>query len=188
MKKTSQWSKPTSDFWNDAVLQNLDYARYLAGHKWNVGTAGVKIGLSPGKILAHDWSKFKPKSFDVYEDFWFGPKGKRGTLSPEVYKSFKQEFQKHYQTEAHHAHKLGLPEDLQTQLESVVDWYSVGKTQADMRGLDFPNFVEWWDSNKYKFLLNGSLSREAYTHIEKTLAKDYNIFTYTIDKLKEIFK
>ncbi|KKL06186.1 hypothetical protein LCGC14_2598530, partial [marine sediment metagenome] len=55
MKKKAQLSRPTSDFWNDVVLQNIDYARYLTGHKYNLGSAGKKMGLSPGKIIAHDW-------------------------------------------------------------------------------------------------------------------------------------
>jgi len=188
MKKTSQWSKPTKDFWNDTVLQNLDYARHLIGHKINLGTAGVKIGLSPGKILAHDWSKFKPRKFDVYEDFFYGPEGRRGKLSKDVYTAFRKEVEDHYRTEAHHRHKLGLPEDPQTQMESVVDWYSVGKTNADMRGIDFPNFLEWWEARKYGFLVKGAITKDTFVKIEQAIAKNYNIVTYTIDKLRSLFK
>jgi hypothetical protein len=188
-EKLSQWSSPTKDFWNDSILQNIDYARYVTKHKYNLGSAGVKIGLSPGKILAHDWSKFKPNKFDVYEDFFFGPEGIRsGKASPTVYKSFRKEVEDHYRTESHHNDRVGLPENLQTELESVADWYSVGKTNADMKGLDFPNFVDWWNSRKNFFLMKGDISREAYEQIEKTLAKDYNIITYTVDKIKELFK
>lgn len=188
MIKKAQWSKPTKDLWNDAVLQNVDYARYLTGHKYNLGSAGVKIGLSPGKILAHDWSKLKPKKFDVYEDYFFGPDGIRSSrLSPTVYKSFRKEVGDHYKTESHHRDKLGLPKNLQTELESVADWYSVGKTNADMKGQEFPNFVEWWNSRKYRFLMRRQISREAFTQVEKTLAKNYNIISYTVDKIKELF-
>jgi len=188
--KKAQVSKPTSDLWNDVVLQNIDYARYLIGHKKNLGKAGIKVGLGPGKILAHDWSKFKPKSFDIYEDYFYGPEGIRSKegVSPQVYKSFRKEVGDHYRTESHHRDKLGLPKDVQTELESVVDWYSVGKTNADMRGQDYPNFVEWWDSNKYRFLLKRKISREAFAEVEKALAKNYNIISYTVDKIKELFK
>jgi hypothetical protein len=188
MNKKSQYSKPTTDFWNDTILQNIDYARYLAKHKYNLGSAGVKMGLSPGKILAHDWSKFKPKSFDVYEDFLYGPTGHRGTNSPETFKAFKQEFTKHYGTEVHHNHKLGLPEDVQTQIESVADWYSVAKSNADIKGLAFPDFIDWWDARKNSFLMKGTISRDVYEQVEKTLAKNYNILTYTADKIKELFR
>lgn len=188
MKKLAQYSKPTTDLWNDVVLQNVDYARYLAGHKYNLGSAGVKIGLSPGKILAHDWSKFKPKKFDVYEDYFFGPKGVRSSkVDPKVYKSFRKEVEDHYRTESHHNHKIGLPEDMQTELEAVADWYSVGKTNADMKGQEFPNFQEWWNGRKYRFLMRRQISRETFTHIEKTLAKNYNVISYTVDKIKELF-
>ncbi len=142
MKKKAQLSRPTSDFWNDVVLQNIDYARYLTGHKYNLGSAGIKMGLSPGKIISHDWSKFKPARFDIYEDYFYGPEGIRGKLSPKVYKAFKSSVKEHYKTEAHHAHKLGLPQTKQTQIEAVADWYSVGKTQADMKGINYPSFVD----------------------------------------------
>lgn len=187
--KLAQYSTPTTDVWNDYVLQNLDYAKYIRDHKYNLGAAGVKIGLSPGRILAHDWSKFKPKKFDVYEDFFFGPEGIRSkNVSPEVYKSFRKEVKDHYRTESHHNDRLGLPENIQTELESVADWYSVGKTNANMRGETFPNFVDWWDSRKNRFLMKGDISRNVYLKIEETLAKDYNILTYTVDKIKELFK
>jgi hypothetical protein len=191
MNKKVQWSKPTSDFWNDAILQNVDYARYLVGHKYNLGAAGVKVGLSPGKILAHDWSKFKPKKFDVYEDYFFGPRGVRsGKVAPQVYKAFRKEVEDHYRTETHHNDKIGLPEDIQTELESVVDWYSVGKTRATMQGRsgDYPSFITWWDHRKRRFLANKNISKAAYDKIEKTLVKNYNIVTYTIDKIRELFK
>ncbi len=165
MKKEAQLSKPTTDFWNDTVLQNIDYARYLTGHKYNLGSAGVKIGLSPGKILAHDWSKFKPARFDIYEDYFFGPKGIRGKLSPEVYKNFRASVEDHYRTESHHNHKIGLPQDKQTQMEAIADWYSVGKTQSDMRGTSYPEFRDWWNQRKYNFLLKGKISKSAYTQI-----------------------
>ncbi len=188
MKKKAQLSRPTSDFWNDVVLQNIDYARYLTGHKYNLGSAGIKMGLSPGKIIAHDWSKFKPARFDIYEDYFYGPEGIRGKLSPKVYKAFKSSVKEHYKTEAHHAHKLGLPQTKQTQIEAVADWYSVGKTQADMKGINYLSFVDWWNQHKNRFLLKGNISKSTYTQIEETLKKNYNILSYTIDKIKELFK
>jgi adenylate kinase family enzyme len=188
LKKESQWSKPTTDFWNDTILQNLDYARYLLGHKYNVGAAGIKAGLSPGKIIAHDYTKFKPRTFDVYEDYFYGPKGITGNLSPKVYKAFREEVEKHYRAEPHHRAKLGLPKDVATEIESVADWYSVGKTKAGMRGQDFPNFVDWWNARKLGFLAKGSISKNAFVKIETTLKKDYNIVTYSFDQIKELFK
>ncbi len=187
-EKKSQLSKPTSDFWNDTILQNIDYARYLLGHKLNLADAGIQIGLNPGKVIAHDWSKFKPKKFDIYEDYFFGPKGIRGKLSSDVYKSFRKEVQDHYHTESHHRDKIGLPEDVQTEMESIVDWYSVGKTKADMQGQNYPNFVDWWNQRKNRFLIKRKLSMQAYEEIEKNLKKNYNILTYSIDKIKNIFK
>lgn len=186
--KIAQLSEPKRDFWNDTVLQNIDYSRYLLGHKYNVGVAGVKLGLSPSKILIHDWSKFKPKKFDVYEDFFFGPDGvKSKRIDPKIYTAFRQEVQDHYETESHHNDKIGKPENTQTELESVADWYSVGKTNADMSGKAFPNFVDWWNQNKNKFLLHGGISQSVYNKIEQTLLKDYNVFSYTIDQIKNLF-
>lgn len=186
--KISQLSRPTSDFWNDTVLQNIDYGRYLLGHKLNLADAGIQIGLNPGKVIAHDWSKFKPKKFDIYEDYFFGPRGIRGKLSSGVYKDFRKEVEDHYHTEAHHRDKIGLPEDTQTEMESIVDWYSVGKTNADMKGQDFPSFRDWWNHRKFGFLIKRKLSKQAYTKIETELKKNYNILTYSIAKIKDIFK
>lgn len=186
--KLANLSSPTSDFLNDYVLQNIDYGRYLVGHKMNLGTAGIQMGLSPGKILAHDYTKFDPKRFDVYEDYEYGPKGMRGNLSPKIYKEFRQEVESHYAAEPHHNDKLGLKENIQTEMESVADWWSVGKTNASMQGKSFPNFVDWWNGRKLGFLGRGSISKEAFVKIEKQVAKDYNIFSYTVDQIKEIFK
>ena len=186
--KLANLSSPTSDFLNDSILQNIDYGRYLVGHKINLGDAGIQMGLSPGKILAHDYTKFDPKRFDVYEDYFYGPRGMHGKLSPQVYKNFKQEVAGHYASEPHHNYKLGIPEDMQTHLENIADWYSVGKTNASMQGKSFPNFVDWWNSRKLGFLGRGSISKEVFVKVEKQVAKDYNIFSYTIDQIKEIFK
>ena len=183
------WSKPTTDFWNDNILQNIDYARYLAKHKYFVGSAGVKMGLNPGKIIMHDWSKLKPGKFDAYEDYFFGPKGIRsGKVDPEVHKNFRTHVEKHYRTEAHHNTKLGLPKDLQTEMESVADWWSVGRSQASMKGKEFPSFVEWWNMNKNKYLSNNQISKKVFDTIEKNLKYDYNLFTYTVDKVRGVFK
>lgn len=189
MDKKAQISNPTTDFFNDYVLQNLDYLRYLIAHKNNIVQAGVKANLNPGNMILHDWSKFKPKSFDVYEDYFFGPEGIRGKkLSPVVYKNFRDEVYKHYTTEKHHNHKLGLPKNLETEIESVVDWYSTGKANADLQGRSFPNFIQWWEKNKYNLLNNNKISQEAFNKIEEAIKKDYNIFSYTVDKLKQMFK
>lgn len=189
MIKKAQLSEPTSDFWNDVVLQNADYLRYLTAHKKNIAAAGIKAGLNPINIIAHDWSKFKPKSFDTYEDFFFGPKGIRsGKVDPTVLKAFKEEFTKHYLTESHHNHKLGLPEDIQTQTEAVVDWYATSKAKADLKNEYFPTFIEWWNQNKFLLLTRGTITKDVFDKIEAAVKNNYNIFTYSIDRIKEFIK
>jgi len=160
-------SRPTTDFWNEHVLQNIDYARYLINHKWEVASAGTKIGLNPIILIKHDWSKFRPKAFRVYKEHFFGPEGK--TKNPMASKEFNQMVNWHYRTEDHHNYKLELPTTIEAELESIADWYAVGKANANIRGLSFPNFKDWWNKHKESFLLNHKVSISAYNKIENEL-------------------
>jgi hypothetical protein len=183
-KLAELFSEPKKDFWNDTILQNIDYSRYLLGHKYNVGKAGVAMGLEPATILKHDYTKFNPKMFDVYEDYFFGPEGIRSAnTNPKLKKEFREWADWHYKQEDHHNDKIGKPENIETEMESVADWYSVQRTNAKIKhNADFPDFKTWWNENKGNFLQKRQISERAFAKIENQVNKDYNLFTYMFNR------
>jgi len=100
---------------------DIDYAKYLAKHKWNIIRPGRELGVGYGTLLKHDLDKLKPSRFRAYSDWFFGPKGVKGTKDQKLFKKFRGEVDIHYNKNLHHAHKLNKPQPLKNQLEAVAD-------------------------------------------------------------------
>ena len=58
---------------------------------------------------------------EPYSDWFFGPKGIKGTKNPELKKKFRAEVDIHYGKNLHHAHKIGKPQPIKNQLEALAD-------------------------------------------------------------------
>ena len=79
------------------------------------------MGVGYGTLLAHDFDKLKPSRFSAYSDWFFGPKGIKGTKDSELKKKFRAEVDVHYDKNLHHAHKIGKPQPVKNQLEALAD-------------------------------------------------------------------
>lgn len=129
----------------DEVNKNWNYGKYLVGHKINVYRTGRELGVPRGKLLKHDIGKFHPREWKPYAAYWFGPKGIKGTKDPKVQKTFRAAADKHYTRNEHHAYRLGKPYTVDTELESLADWYSVSRSvHFQLSDKKFPTFKKWF--------------------------------------------
>ena len=151
------------------LKDTYNYTSYLARHKYNIIGPGRQIGAPLSTLLKHDLSKLKSNQFGPYRDWFEGPTGIKGTREPKTFYKWRKAVKKHFKepSNVHHWRRLGKEAKdvpLKHRLESVADWYSVGKTKAQRRGRDFPKFKEWY---------------EMRMHIEKQLSKS----AYVLEKL-----
>jgi hypothetical protein len=51
---------------------HLEYAAYVARHKWFVFLAGLKTGAPLWRLLIHDWSKLSPAEWFPYVQKFYG--------------------------------------------------------------------------------------------------------------------
>ncbi len=102
---------------------------------------------------------------------FFGSKGIRNKkgVDLDTYKAFRKAVDFHYEHESHHNDKVGKIKPIMSELESVADWYSVNKTNANMNNKDFPNFKEWWNEHKDNFLNKNKISKQSYLKIESNV-------------------
>ena len=109
-------------------LHDWDYFKYLLKHKANMLGPGRDIGVKTKTLLMHDMDKFAPNRFRQYSDWFFGPEGLKGTQNPELKARWRKTVDEHYANNLHHAHKVGKEQPIDNQLEALVDWYSVNKS------------------------------------------------------------
>ncbi len=161
-----------NNFYENELKPDAKYLSYVTKHKLNMIKPGLQVDAGLGQILLHDWSKFKPSIFFPYADYFYGPRGRLGTNDPEIYRAFKRATIKHFLSEKHHNYRLGLPTDFKTKIESVLDWYSVAKTNDPSVG----DFKSWFEQHKLSF--EKKLPPEVITYIEEKIQKDksWNIF------------
>ena len=127
------------------VRENVDYAKYVAKHKYNIVSPMRQMGLGYGQALKHDLSKLSPAEFGPYRNWFTGPKGITGTRDPETYKKWRAAVEHHYHAPGnlHHYRALGLKQStvpLKYRMEAVADWYSVQKT----KGATNEAFPDWY--------------------------------------------
>ncbi len=132
-------------FWHKYVTAPLNYGEYLFEHKKNVFKAGGEIDVPLGTRIFHDYSKFSPKNYWRYSQYWFGEK------TPEVTNKFRESVQNHYNAEGHHNDKIGAPKSDQEWKESVVDWYSVYAANEEILGRSPIPFKVWWAQKRMGF-------------------------------------
>ena len=111
---------------------------------------GRDLDLKWGTILKHELDKFEPKRFRAYSDWFFGPTGIKGTKDPALHARWRKTVDSHYKQNLHHAHKIGMPQPLENQLEAITDWYSVGKTNKHTT----LRFFDWYKENRDKLAIS----------------------------------
>ena len=136
------------------VKDDASYAWYVTKHKANIVKPMLEMGLPLSQALKHDLSKYGPKEFGPYRDWFVGPKGLKGTQDPQVHTRWREAVNHHYFAPAnlHHWRKIDAehPEKfpLVNRMESVADWYSTNKTNRTTK--KFPSFKTWFKEREDK--------------------------------------
>ena len=167
--------KLAEDGFFDRRGQDMSYANYLLKHKLGVAEAGVKLDLPLSTIVKHDWSKLKPDNWTAHRNYFYGSDGMNGTNDRDTYLVYKDARKQHFLDEPGH-HNLN--KNLSQELESVADWYSVNKSNAEVKGLNFPPFAFWWKSGRSKF--THQLSQETIEKVDYLVSLDINFIDYII--------
>jgi len=167
----------------DTIFQkrkhDAQYLDYMLRHKINMAQAGIKLNLPVSTIIKHDWSKFKPEIWAPHRDYFYGSTGISGTNEREPYLVYKDSRKLHFLLEPGHH---GLNKDLNAELESVADWYAVGKANASLAGQTYPSFKAWWVLGRQKF--SYQLSPAAVEKVNQLVALDINLIDYLTNHLK----
>ena len=127
---------------------DLEYFKYVAGHKARIYRPGRDLGLRVGQMLRHDNSKFSRKEWGPYRDYFYSDKGIKGENLPETHAKFREAVEHHYDKNPHH-NTEGAP--FRFRVEEIVDWYAAAKTQAT-NPREFPSFEDWYLANHEKFI------------------------------------
>ena len=132
------------------LKEDWTYGKYVTKHKANIISPMLQMHLPITQALAHDLSKYRPSEFKPYRDWFVGKKGLHGTHDDDTYKKWREAVSLHYGRNMHHWRKRGLDwrdVPLKYRMESVADWYSVGKTNRP-KGTKFPSFKEWYSERE----------------------------------------
>lgn len=112
---------------------HLEYASYVARHKWFVFRAGLKTGAPLWRLLIHDWSKLTPAEWSPYVHSFYG----EHPPTPATEAAFKAAWLHHQHRNPHHWQHwllreddgptlaLEMPESLVR--EMVADWMVAGR-------------------------------------------------------------
>ena len=122
------------------------YGWYLAKHKANIVKPMLQMGLPLTQALGHDMSKLRPDEFVPYSQWFNEEGGLKGRRDPQLHTQWRAAVDRHYGRNMHHWRKRGLTwqeTPLKYRLESVADWYSVGKSKKP-HGTKFPSFKDWY--------------------------------------------
>jgi hypothetical protein len=153
------------------VRPHLEYASYVARHKWFVFRAGLKTGAPLWRLLIHDWSKLSPAEWGAYVESFYKPldpsigRGE-GQAGVELDKSmraarasrFKAAWLHHQHRNPHHWQHwvlredegdtkcLEMPDGLVR--EMVADWMGAGRAITGKWEV-----ASWYAANRHKILL-----------------------------------
>lgn len=129
-------------FFHEEVKPKFDHYGYTLKHKWNIVGPGRELGVGWSTLLKHDLDKlWDPRIVDSYSDFFYSPRGIRGSNDPEVRRRFRESMQRHKERSPHHYHQLGQTQSEEHRLESIADVYSLLKTTGQT-DLDFGPWYE----------------------------------------------
>ena len=158
----------------DDVKDDVNYAWYVTKHKANIVPPMLEMGLPLSQALKHDLSKYGPKEFGPYRDWFVGPKGLKGTQDPGIHARWRKAVEHHYfsPNNLHHWSKIDPthPENfpINNRMESVADWYSVNKTNRTTE--NFPTFKRWFKKREDKLPLDIFTKKEIERRIGLTKA------------------
>jgi hypothetical protein len=144
-------------------MKHLDYACYLARHKYYVFLECWKLGIA-WQGFVHDWSKFLPDEWLPYAEYFYG----WGYNQSE----FDKAWLLHQKRSPHHWQYWVLMEDsgktkaldmpLRYRKEMLADWRGAGMAQGK------PDTAAWYAKNKERMVLHP----DTRAWIEKMLGLD----------------
>ncbi len=112
---------------------NLRYLSYVIRHKWWVGVAGRRLGVSWWDIIIHDLSKFRPDEWKPYVDWFYGGAAANWPEAESLKRAFKHAVRLHKARNPHHVEYwvncAGDPAEIPENRvrETVADWAGAGK-------------------------------------------------------------
>jgi hypothetical protein len=146
---------------------HLQYARYVARHKWFVYQEARKLGI-PFLGALHDLSKLRPSEWGPYVDYFYGdfPEAVYGDMrnlglrtKSDVSRAFDEAWLKHQHANKHHWQHWVLREDdggtkvlpmpHRYRREMLADWRGAGRA---ITGKD--NTAEWYAKNRAQMQLH----------------------------------
>lgn len=150
------------------MRSHLQYLSYVLRHKWYVFLAGLKTGAPLWRLIIHDWSKFTPREWFPYVDYFYvdndaeeeDPRGEDGSYDPASGpRAFNYAWNAHQHRNPHHWQHWVLREDsgdvkplpmpFHFVQEMVADW--MGASMAQGHGWDTE---PWYRKNRHKMALH----------------------------------
>ena len=143
------------------MKKHLQYARYLARHKWFVFVAGLRTKAPFWRLIIHDWSKFMPCEWFPYTEFFYGAKPTNETWKQWSKDRFDDAWLHHQHFNPHHWQHWVLKNDNGTTRalympvkfvrEMVADWMGAGRAITGKWEAQ-----AWYEKNKDKMVLHVS--------------------------------
>jgi hypothetical protein len=160
------------------IKPHLQYARYVARHKWFVLQEGLKLGVPFLQLLVHDWHKLTPGEWFPYVATFYGdkpsPRRADGGYDPNaVSDAFDHAWLRHQNRGKHHwqwwclalddggTRALAMPDRYRR--EMLADWRGAGRA---ISGSD--DCLPWYDANCKNMVLHS----ETREWIENQLGYD----------------
>jgi hypothetical protein len=137
---------------------HLSYLKYVVRHKFFVLCAGLPLGVSPFRLLLHDWTKFLPREWFPYATFFNGPKLDK-TGEALKFGAFQKAWNHHQKKNDHHwqfwllqmddgGPVIPLAMSEQAKREMLADWRGAG------RALGMPDTRQWYLDHKDVIILH----------------------------------
>ena len=153
-------------------MKHLRYLSYLVRHKWFVLVAGLSLGVSPFRLLIHDWSKFLPSEWFPYAQNFYGDNAHEGLsaigefglaeLAPFGYfasERFSAAWNLHQKRNKHHwqywlltqdsGETFPLPMPKKYAREMLADWMGAGRTITGRWEV-----AEWYKKQRHRMFLH----------------------------------
>jgi len=177
------------------MVKHWQYLNYVLRHKWFVFLAGLKTGAPLWRLIIHDWSKFLPREWKPYVDYFYGDKDKiqfddwskattkYGHADGAPYGAWAKErfniaWNIHQNRNPHHWQYWVLIQDNDEPRyfpvgmpdkfikEMVADWAGAGRAITGKWEVS-----EWYMKNRLKMIMRG----EDHNKVEELLAKHFGL-------------
>lgn len=145
------------------MKKRFQYLRYLLRHKYFVLREGIKLGVPLWRLILHDWTKFLPKEWTPYCDWFYGGwrqnhySGESHAPAP-LKDAYDAAWCHHMHKNDHHwqfwlmtfddGNSKALPMSNVACLEMLADWKGAGLA------LGKPDTAAWYAENKSKMMLH----------------------------------